>query len=186
GKKEEQLKSEITRNEYKAEYSEKKNDLIKLCMYALVSMCTNDVDKKNKIVDFTNKLQLSFQYLDDIADLKEDLKDKNYTVILNTLLQKVSIENINEDNLISLLIENKVLLNFVSNIVDLFKDINSMIDNKISSSSKTYFNNISKNLDVLHIYLKGINLDLFKLDERYKVSKIKEVEKRIEIVASSS
>lgn len=186
GKREEELKGEIIANQDKANYSTKKNDLIKLCTYALVSKCIDDINRKEQVLDFTNKLQLCFQYLDDIADLKEDLKDENYTVILNSLLQKISIQNIDEDNLVSLLIEKKVLMNFVSNVVDLIRDINSTISNNANNSSVAYFKHIYKNLGLLHLFLEEIDHNLYKSQDLYKESVIKETEKRIAIVASST
>jgi hypothetical protein len=186
GKKEESLKGKIGKNKDKVNYSEKKNDLIKLCAYALISKCVNDTDKKDKILKFTSKLQLSFQYLDDIADLKEDLKDHNYTVILNDLLKKVSIDDVKEGNLISLLIEKGVLLSFVSNIVDLFIDINYLIDSQIENSSVDYFDEISKNLSSLHLFIKQIDLNKFKTNDQYRLYTINDMEEKIEIVAMST
>lgn len=186
GKIEEQNSNKITSKEIKVDYSAKKNDLIKLCTYSLVSLCPAPEKKKN-IINFTNKLQLCFQYLDDITDIKEDFNDNNYTVILNSLLSEVGIAKIKEDNIIELLIERGILHKFIQEISGMFDDIYKLINKSRKTISKSYFINIHDNIKQLDILLNKINLKLYyNIDSLYRDEITTKIKKQINIITASS
>jgi hypothetical protein len=188
GKIEEQINSIVSDDiTVKVNYSSKKNDLLKLCAYAIASKCSKSEALDKTILSFTSNLQLSFQYLDDIADLKEDLRDKNYTVILNQLFKTLEISDVNQDNLLELLIEKKILLGFVNKIKSLLQEVDSSIPLTRENESSRFFKSIYDEVNNFHTLLEDIDYDLFCIQKSaYRNNIIVDVEKHISIVASSS
>ncbi len=182
-KREQLIHNRVESTEAKANYTKHKNDLLKMCAMAIISQSNIPNDKGMTILDFTDKLQLSFQYLDDITDLKEDFADNNYTVLLNTLLQEVNINYINQDNLLELLIEKQVLLKFSKSLVDLFDDVENGLKNLNNNASMRYIKSIVTYVKDLNRYLTHVSPNFPSLEGTQKQTVIQEVEKRIEILA---
>jgi hypothetical protein len=72
----------------KTKYSEGKNYVVLACAGVLASQNS----KHSKfIIKFTQTLLLALQYLDDIADYKEDFKQNNYTVLLSDTFRNTEL-----------------------------------------------------------------------------------------------
>jgi len=181
GKKEEEFNGLISERSIKVQYTENKNDLLKICAMAIIAKCDTSENQSQKILEFTDKLQLCFQYLDDISDLKEDFNDSNITVILNDLFESVGIKTVSEDNLLQKLVESGTLLNFVIEIKTLFTDIQYFIQDLNDTKSKQYFTNLYNRIVALEFELGDLGKQT-PITEK----KIKDVEQGIRIVAQST
>ena len=181
GKAEEKLSGRIGNRTQKVSYTKKKNDLLKLCAMAILAKTNSSKQKSQRIMEFSDRLQLCFQYLDDISDLKEDYDDGNYTVPLNDLFEKLDVNSVDGNTLIQKLVETGTLFNFVKEIKSLLKAIVKSVPKDNTSVSKLYFDNLLVEIGLLEQKLLEINSD-----DYIPSSKVIDIEKRIQIVASST
>ena len=183
GKNEELLQGIVGNKENKLVYTKHKNDLIKICALGIIAKSEVSEDKANAILEFTDKMQLSFQFLDDITDLKEDYIHRNYTVILDNLISKSSKSNLNSDNLIESLVQKNILLDFLCSLNELFIDIENSISKSRKSSSTQYINSVSFLVNDFYEFLKVASPNFIGLSQEKKNKIVVDIEKRIEILA---
>lgn len=176
---------------FKESYSEGKNHVILACAGALAAKnsCHSDF-----IIQFTEKLLLTLQYLDDICDYQKDFVEKNFTVLLSDTFQNRpdftrTLKTYSNRELLSELIKTGSLVRVLNKIITLLNQSMLLIsnNNKIEkNASVELFYTLYYNCQSLSNYLKE-NQDQFEfLPLKSQAIILDKVEKYITIIAQSS
>lgn len=136
--------TKINENKFgKAKAAAGKNKILIACAGALAA---TKEDKSSFILEITNKLLLSIQFLDDLGDFEDDFKQNNITILLNSVAKenKLDILNFSRNELIGKLIESGSLLNVIRKIEESLSTAIQLIEcnlngNKKENSSYTFF-----------------------------------------------
>lgn len=90
-----------------------KNQILIACAGALAASKQND---EKFIIALTRKILLAVQFLDDLADFEDDLKNHNITVLLNEVVkrEKLDIQNVKRNEIIYELILSGSLLTVIN------------------------------------------------------------------------
>ncbi len=164
-----------------------KNRIILACAGAFAA-----VDTKNSkyIIEFTNSLLLTLQYLDDVTDNYIDFKNNNYTYLLaSAVSNQESFNKIQSENeLLEKLVSSDALLNTISKIhSSLLKTISilsSFRKKRFSITTLSYLNLLNKSVYDFKIYLSengGSKYD--RLPKKLKQAILKDVQKKIYILS---
>lgn len=179
------------RSKSKVRYSEGKNYVVLACAGALASQ-----NSKHSafILNFTKKILLSLQYLDDIADLKKDFDSQNYTVLLSGLSKEflsLSSKKVTRFDLISELIRNGSLLNVLIKLETLLKQSVALLKEtqgaaKIHGKASELFYSLFVSIQHFRKYLSKEARDFEFLPNDQQKIIVDNVEKYIPIIAQST
>jgi hypothetical protein len=176
---------------FKESYSEGKNYVILACAGALAAKNSKHSDF---IIQFTEKLLLSLQYLDDICDYQKDFIEKNYTVLLSDTFQNrpdftTTLKTYSNRELLSELIKTGSLRRVLNKLITLLNQSIILINNQSKIDKKAsveLFYALKFNCLALSNYLEE-NQDQFALlPNKSQVVILDKVEKYITIIAQSS
>ncbi|HYV94608.1 MAG TPA: hypothetical protein VE978_22735 [Chitinophagales bacterium] len=172
--------AKITEHKFeKAKSASGKNKILVACAGALAA---SKVPHANFIINFTNKLLLLVQYLDDLADFEDDLKHNNITILLNEIAKDKKLD-LSRNELVGELIKNRSLFKIITKIEMSLSASIELIEKNSSKNSKTsssfiFFNALY--LEVLVLWNLLEDGDYFNnLSARDKSLFIEEVEKSI-------
>lgn len=177
----------------KIEYSKGKNNIIFACAGALAAQNSKHA---KFITEFTNKLLLTLQYLDDIADYKEDFKNRNITVLLNYAFQKgelskLASKNVTDRKLLMELVRTGALQRVLQKIQVLLNQSILLIQEQKPShgqigNSVHFFVSIYTHISAFNKFLKehGRNFDQLPWAEQKII--LDETEKFIPLIAQST
>ena len=149
----------VYENYYEKEKSASgKNKILVACAGALAA----STEKHSQfIIDLTNELLLTIQFLDDLADFEDDLKHRNITVLLNEIAKDKNFDfsDFERKVLIGKLISTGSLYNVIKKIeASLSTSILLMnktaIKNKKSNSSYKFISSLHLDISLLSDFLK--------------------------------
>lgn len=175
-------------------YSAGKNKIIFACAGALAA--SNSKHSKF-IIQLTNSLLLSLQYLDDIADFEEDFLNSNYTVLLHNI-DDVKVKSLfSKTNntsyriLLSQLIVNGSLERVTTKLSDLFSNsihLIKQLDKKVISKTESYilFKDLIFLIDSLNQLLKSKAVYFPSMSKFAQEDLLNQVEQKIKYIAQSS
>lgn len=188
-----QFQKQITKINIKAEYSEGKNYVVLACAGALAAVHSKYAEF---ITKFTESLLLTLQYLDDIADFKEDFKADNITVLLNEAFKsnpklQAKLKNTKNRELLKELILTNALQRVVDKIqVLLNQSIILIQENKLikqtNKPSVDYFLTLQTSIASFNKFLKkdAIHFKGYSQDQQDII--IDKSEKFIKLIAQST
>jgi len=133
----------------KASSASGKNNILIACAGALAAACNTD---SPFIIDFTKKLLLAVQLLDDLADFEEDFSRNNVTILLNDIYERNHDlqSKYSRKDILSKLVESGSLLNVIkriSNSMQAAKDLLSTnVRHKTRRPSVEFFQTIHKTI----------------------------------------
>lgn len=177
--------------DFKEKYSEGKNYIVLACAGALAAQNSRHSEF---ILNFTKELLLTLQYLDDVADFKDDFSTKNFTVLLNDAFKgKPNIfssnAKISNTELLIELIETGALSRVIGKILKLLNQSISLINEynrEKTSSASDYFHRLFDDCSILNNYLKENQFLIRSLPIKHQFIVLDKVEKLITIIAQSS
>jgi hypothetical protein len=186
------FQKENTNLQFKKRYSEGKNYVVLACAGALAAQNSKHSDF---IIQITQKLLLTFQYLDDLADFHDDFNRSNYTVLLNDAFSdnpdfmKLSKARSKKEILVHLL-ESGALYRVTKKIIDILDESLILIkknnlDNNRKSSVK-FFSELEIECNTLINYLtypKNIFRAFPKRKQNFILDRI---EKQLIIIADAT
>lgn len=176
---------------FKENYSEGKNYIVLACAGALAAQNSNYAEF---IIQFTKKLLLTLQYLDDICDYEEDFATQNFTVLLSDTFQNNkefihSFKSYSNRELLSELIGSGALQRVVKKVISLLNQSvlliqrNNLPNNK---ASVEFFYTLLLHCQSLNSYLNKNQMHFEYLPIEEKSVILDKVEKHITLIAQSS
>ena len=167
----------------KAKSASGKNKILIACAGALAA--TKESDSRF-IIDFTKKILLAVQYLDDLADFEDDLKQKNITVLLNEVAKKrnLDLKQIKKIELVYELIISGSLLNVISKIEKSLLTSIVLIDSNANKKkgynpSYRFFTSLYLEVLMLRTLLENNQNNFKELPSKSKKRIIEKVERAI-------
>ena len=188
------FQNEKTDIDFKEKYSEGKNHIVLVCAGALAAENSKHAEF---ITQFTKNLLLTLQYLDDLADYKEDFVANNFTVLLSDTFNNNSefnslLKQSSNRKLLSELVSTGALQRVVEKIVVLLNQSmllikqEKAIDTEVSKSAVEFFFTLNTYCTSLSNFLNK-NQNLFRsLPTEKQAGILVKVENYITIIAQST
>lgn len=185
------FQNKITDIDFKEKYSEGKNHIVLVCAGALASQNSQHAEF---ITEFSKHLLLTLQYLDDIADYKEDFEAKNYTVLLNEAFKSHpyflnSQKTITSRELLSELIITGALQRVIQKVITLLDQSILLLSQNnltITKSAAEFFYSLQAQCQAINIHLKKYQSKFKNLSLEKRDFILDNIEERIAIIAQSS
>lgn len=183
---------QVTSIEFKESYSEGKNYILLACAGAIASENSKHGDL---IIAVTKSMLLAFQYLDDLADYKDDFNLKNITYLLNDFFKTKQLndrgyESIKKEELLSQLISSGSLERVVDKVEKLLIQSLILINQVNNESNESYaaqfLSELYLNIGSFNVFLKE-KCFLFELKSKEEQNALlAQTEKHIYIVSQST
>lgn len=176
---------------FKENYSAGKNYVVLACAGALAAQNSKHAEF---ITQFSETLLLTLQYLDDMADYKEDYNKRNFTVLLNDAFRNQpnffnSFKSLTNRELLIELIGTGALHRAVEKVIVLLNQSILLINNNFhgsKSSSVEFFYTLQLHCSALNNSLKKYQLNFKSLPIRNQAVILDKIENQIIIIAQSS
>jgi hypothetical protein len=173
-------------SKFKDSYSEGKNYVVLACAGALAAQNSKYADF---IIQFTQRLLLTFQYLDDLSDYYEDFHCHNFSVLLNDAFQdNLSYSQLSKSysktDILNKLIDSGSLAKVTRKIISFlqetlsFVDDNKLIEKTSEKSSVKFINELVDQCLILNNYLIYPSKD--------RADFLRKIEKQIIIIAEGT
>ncbi len=167
----------------KANSASGKNGILIACAGAFAA---SKNDKADFIVKLTNKLLLTVQFLDDLADFEEDFASKNITVLLNNAVKegRLNPKTSGRNKLIQELISSGSLLSVVKTIESSLTTAIILINQEVKNNKKenpsyNFFTSLYLNVVSFRDYLESNQPGFSKLPFKKRSVVIEEIDKAI-------
>jgi len=172
--------------------SKRKNHILIACACALAAVHAKYADE---IIEFGNSIILGIQYLDDIADWKDDLSERNLTLLLASLARKLGFEDeelfeLEPDNLFGRLIGTGTLRIVLARSKDLlgssYQIISPLIESRKDSYTRIFFVKLDQEIASLITLLEHAEQEMWEMSPTERSRSIREIQTRIKIVAQQT
>ncbi len=189
-----QFQKKNTEIDFKKKYSEGKNYIVLACAGALAAQNSK---YSEFIIQFTKRLLLTFQYLDDLGDYYSDFNNNNYTVLLNDAFKhspdysKLS-KSYSKNEILSILIESGALKRVVNKVVEMLDQSialiseNNLFNSSNEKSSIKFLSDLRFQCDTLDKHLISLSSAYKSLPRIRKGIILDKIERQLIIIAEGT
>lgn len=174
------------------EYSREKNSCLVACAAAIASIC--DL-RATEIVQFTRSLRLALQFLDDVADWREDASVNNHTVLLSRALafsSPTDLRCLSPSEVLALAVRSGALEYVLRRVSEVLAETLPILDlhrHSIDNPSKRFFVELQAEVESVHAHVKSTRprLDALPADgELARAQILDEIEVRLAFIAQGT